>query len=135
MDITEQQNLENLSKKLKIFEEKKVNAESIYIGKKKSNKFANDIFNLLFLGLFFLVLIVQVFMPAFVSIIAPGFIDNTAKMELAINLTRITFPFLFFISLASFFAAILNSHNRFAVTSAAPIILNIILIGILFFSQ
>ncbi|MAU69712.1 MAG: proline dehydrogenase [Gammaproteobacteria bacterium] len=38
MDITEHQNLENLSKKLKIFEEKKVNAESIYIGKKKSNK-------------------------------------------------------------------------------------------------
>jgi putative peptidoglycan lipid II flippase len=56
-------------------------------------------------------------------------------MEIAINLTRITFPFLFFISLASFFSAILNSHNRFAAASAAPIILNIILIGILFFSK
>ena len=103
-------------------------------GKKQSNKFANDIFNLLFLGLFFLVLFVQIFMPVFVSIIAPGFIEDVEKMNLAINLTRITFPFLFFISLASFFSAILNSHNKFAVASAAPIILNIILIGILFFN-
>jgi len=74
-------------------------------------------------------------MPAFVSIIAPGFVNDVNKMEIAVNLTRITFPFLFFISLASFFSAILNSHNKFAAASAAPIILNIILIGILFFSK
>ena len=104
-------------------------------GKKQSNKFANDIFNILFLSLFFLVLLVQIFMPAFVSIIAPGFVYDLEKMDLAIKLTRITFPFLFFISLASFFSAILNSHNKFAAASAAPIILNIILIGILFFSK
>ena len=55
------------------------------------------------------------------------------KMKLAINLTRITFPFLLLISLASFFSAILNSHNRFAAAAAAPIILNIVLIIILFF--
>jgi putative peptidoglycan lipid II flippase len=104
-------------------------------GRKQSNKFANDIFSILFLGLFFLVLFVQIFMPAFVSIIAPGFVDDNEKMKLAIDLTRITFPFLFFISLASFFSAILNSHNKFAAASAAPIILNIILIVILFFSK
>jgi len=104
-------------------------------GKKQSNKFANNIFNLLFLGLFFLVLIVQIFMPVFVAIIAPGFVENVDKMEITINLTRITFPFLFFISLASFFSAILNSHNKFAAASAAPIILNMILIGILLFSK
>jgi len=56
-------------------------------------------------------------------------------MELAITLTRITFPFLLFVSLSSFFSAILNSHNKFAVASAAPIILNIILIGVLFFGK
>ena len=98
----------------------------------KSKSFANKIFNLLFLGLFFLVLVIELFMPAFVSLIAPGFIQNTEKIELAINLTRITFPFLMFVSLSSFFSAILNSHNKFAVASAAPIILNLILIGILF---
>ena len=110
-------------------------ASEIVKGKKQSNKFANNIFNLLFLGLLFLVLIVQIFMPTFVSIIAPGFVENVEKMELAISLTRITFPFLFFICLASFFSAILNSHNKFAAASAAPIILNIILIGVLLFSK
>ena len=97
-------------------------------GKKQSNKFANDIFNLLFLGLLFLTIIIEIFMPAFVSIIAPGFVGDLEKMEVAINLTRITFPFLFFICLASFFSAILNSHNKFAAAAAAPIILNILLI-------
>ena len=110
-------------------------ASEIVKGKKQSNKFANNIFNLLFLGLLFLVLIVQIFMPAFVSIIAPGFVENVEKMELAISLTRITFPFLLFVCLASFFSAILNSHNKFAAASAAPIILNIILIGVLLFSK
>jgi len=74
-------------------------------------------------------------MPVFVSLIAPGFVENREKIELAINLTRITFPFLMFVSLSSFFAAILNSHNKFAAASSAPIILNLVLIGILFFGN
>ena len=104
-------------------------------GKTKSKKFADQIFNLLFLGLFFLVLIIEIFMPIFVGLIAPGFIGDTEKLELAISLTRITFPFLMFVCIASFFAAILNSHNKFAAASAAPIILNLILIGVLFFGK
>ena len=104
-------------------------------GKNKSRTFANEIFNLLFLGLFFLVLVIEIFMPAFVSLIAPGFTTNTEKIELAVSMTRITFPFLMFVSLSSFFAAILNSHNKFAAASAAPIILNLILIVVLFFGK
>ncbi len=103
--------------------------------KSKSNKFANEIFNLLFLGLFFLILVIELFMPLFVSLIAPGFVENQEKIKLATNLTRITFPFLMFVCLSSFFAAILNSHNKFAAASAAPIILNLVLIGILFFGN
>jgi len=103
--------------------------------KKQSEKFANNIFNLLILGLFFLVLIIEILMPLFVFLIAPGFEGDSQKMELAVTLTRITFPFLLFISLASFFSAILNSHNKFAIASAAPIILNILLIGVLLFGK
>mgnify|MGYP001265057181 CR=1 FL=1 len=103
--------------------------------KNQANKFANDIFNLLFLSLLLITLLIQLFMPAFVSLIAPGFIGDTNKMELAIILTRITLPFLLFICLASFFAAILNSHNKFAAASGAPIILNIILVLVLLFSS
>ena len=101
-------------------------------GRDRSDEFANNIFNLLILGLFSLIIFIEIFMPIFVFLIAPGFDGDSQRMDLAINLTRITFPFLFFISLASFFSAILNSHNRFAAASAAPIILNILLIGVLF---
>jgi len=103
--------------------------------KSKSNKFANEIFNLLFLSLLFIVLVIEVLMPAFVGLIAPGFIGEAKKIELAIDLTRISFPFLLFVSLSSFFAAILNSHNKFAAASAAPIILNLVLIGVLAFGK
>ena len=60
--------------------------------------------------------------------IAPGFLENTEKFNLAVEFTRITFPFLLFVSISSFFSGILNSNNKFAVAAAAPIILNIILI-------
>ena len=104
-------------------------------GKSKSNEFANNIFNLLLAGLLFIVLISEIFMPVVVSMIAPGFVENTEKINLVIDLTRITFPFLMFVSLASFFSAILNSHNKFAAASASPIILNLILIGVLIFGK
>ncbi len=97
-------------------------------GKKRSTKFANKIFNLLLISLFLIVLIIEIFMPSFVFVIAPGFEKYSDKLDLTISLTRITFPFLLFVSLSSFFSAILNSHNKFAAASAAPIILNILLI-------
>ena len=104
-------------------------------GKEQADDFAQNIFNLLVIILLFLVFLAEVFMPQLIYLIAPGFYKNPEKLKLAIDLSRITFPFLFFISLASFFGAILNSHNKFAAAAAAPIILNILLIGSLFFSQ
>ena len=106
-------------------------SSELVLGKKKSEKFANKIFNLLLIGLLLIVLIIEIFMPSFIFIIAPGFSDNSDKLDLTISLTRITFPFLLFVSLSSFFSAVLNSHNKFAVASAAPIILNIFLILVL----
>jgi len=108
---------------------------SLLTKKKLSENFANKIFNLLVLVLFFLVIIIEILMPLFVFLIAPGFEGDSQKTELAITLTRITFPFLLFISVASFFSAILNAHNKFAIASAAPIILNILLIGVLLFGK
>ena len=104
-------------------------------GKMKAKQFANDTFNFLMLGLLILVVSIEILMPGFIYLIAPGFYDDPEKLELTILLTRITFPFLLFISLASFFSAVLNSHNKFGVAAAAPIILNIILILIIIFSK
>jgi putative peptidoglycan lipid II flippase len=100
-----------------------------------ANNFANNVFNLLFIILLFFVLVAEIFMPQLIFLIAPGFYQDSEKLNLAVELSRITFPFLFFICLASFFGAILNSYNKFAAAAAAPIILNIILILALFFSQ
>lgn len=96
--------------------------------KKKGKKFANEVLNLLIIILLCIVFLVEIFTPSFVYLIAPGFYDNVEKFDLAVQLTRITFPFLFFVSLSSFFSGILNSNNKFAAAAAAPIILNIILI-------
>ena len=97
--------------------------------------FSDDVLNLLIIFLLILVFVIEIFMPWFVFLIAPGFKENSDKLNLAIQLTRITFPFLLFVSLSSFFSAILNSHNKFGAASAAPIILNIFLILVLFFGK
>ena len=126
----------------RLFAEGTFNAAFIpsYAGELSRNKvdaddFAKNTFNLLFIILLVLVLVAEIFMPQLIFLIAPGFYKDPEKIKLAIDLSRITFPFLFFISLASFFSAILNSHNRFALAAAVPILLNIILIGSLFLSQ
>jgi len=95
---------------------------------RKGKKFADDILSSLLLILIIIVTVVEIFTPYFVYIIAPGFFENDLKFNFAIELTRITFPFLLFVSLSSFFSGILNSNNKFAAAAAAPIILNIILI-------
>ena len=110
-------------------------SSELALGKSESQNFANKIFNLLLVSLFLIVLIIEIFMPSFVFIIAPGFSDNSDKLDLTISLTRITFPFLLFVSLSSFFSAILNSHNKFAAAAAAPIVLNICLILVILFQS
>ena len=97
-------------------------------GKKEGKKFADDVLSSLLLILVLVVTLVEIFAPYLVYIIAPGFSENELKFKLAVQLTRITFPFLLFVSLSSFFSGILNSNNKFAAAAAAPIILNIVLI-------
>ena len=95
---------------------------------KNGKIFADDILSLLLIILIFLVTIAEIFTPFLVYLIAPGFLQNDIKFNLAVELTRITFPFLLFVTLSSFFSGILNSYNKFAAAAAAPIILNVILI-------
>ena len=96
--------------------------------KARGKKFADEVLTLLTLGLLTIVLIVEIITPYVVYLIAPGFIEDNVKFNLAVDLTRITFPFLAFVRLSSFFAGILNSENKFAAAAAAPIFLNLILI-------
>ena len=103
-------------------------------GKKQGKEFADEVFSLISIFLIFLIVIIEIFTPFIVYIIAPGFYNNLEKFNLAVEFTRITFPFLLFVSLSSLLSGILNTNNKFAAAAAAPIILNIILIASLFIS-
>ena len=109
-------------------------AEENITSKASGKKFADDVLNLLIIVLLGVIFLVEIFTPAIVYLIAPGFYEDPEKFNLAVELTRITFPFLFFVSISSLFSGILNSNNKFAAAAAAPIILNIFLILSLFIS-
>ena len=104
--------------------------------KEKARDFAKSIFALLFYILLICTIICEIFMPIVIQIFAPGFIDNPEKFQLALNLSRITFPFLMFIALTSFFGSILNTLGNFKPYAFTPIILNAsIIISLLFFAS
>src|SRR6478609_8141992 len=87
--------------------------------------FADRIFTLLFSAQVVLLVAAWFFMPEVIAILAPGFKDDPARGELAISLTRITFPYLLLITLVTLYGGMLNVMHRFASAAAAPIFLNI----------
>ncbi len=74
--------------------------------------------------------------PFIVSLIAPGFRANPDKMQLTVELLRITFPYIFFISLVSMAGGVLNTYNKFGIPAFTPVWLNVAMISaILFFAE
>ncbi len=67
--------------------------------------------------------------PILVAIVAPGFIGEDGRFDLATTMLRFTFPYLLFVSLTAFAGGILNTYGRFAVPAFTPVILNIVLIA------
>ncbi len=67
--------------------------------------------------------------PIVASIFAPGFISDPYKFQLTTHMIRITFPYLFLISMTGFCGAILNSYGRFSVPAFTPVFLNLSLIA------
>ena len=81
-------------------------------------------------GILFLITVVAVVAaPLLVMVFAPGFIGQDAKFDLTAGMLRITFPYIFFISLTAFAAGILNSYGRFAIPAFTPVLLNLSLIA------
>jgi len=67
--------------------------------------------------------------PLLVAIVAPGFIGEDGRFDLATLMLRFTFPYLFFVSLTAFAGGILNTYGRFGVPAFTPVILNVVLIA------
>ncbi len=98
-------------------------------GKEAARAFAEQAQAALLLALVVVVLLAEIFMPWALAAIAPGFAADPAKYALAVELTRITFPYLLFVSLVSLVGGVLNGLERFAATSATPVVLNIVMIA------
>jgi len=98
-------------------------------GRAAAREFAEQALAVLLLVLFLFVVIVQALMPWVMMGMAPGFMADPAKFDLTVELTRLTFPYLLFISLVSLMGGVLNSLGRFAAVAATPILLNLCLIG------
>lgn len=90
---------------------------------------AADVQITLLWALVLITLLLELTMPAVIAMLAPGFDRDGERYAEAVALARITMPFLPMISLVAFWAAITNAHNRFLGGAAAPVILNICLIG------
>jgi putative peptidoglycan lipid II flippase len=100
-------------------------------GRASARVFAEDALAVLLAALLVFVLLGEIFMPAIMAVIAPGFGDDPNKFGLAVDLARITFPYLLFIALVALQGGVLNSVDRFAAAAATPILLNLFLIAAL----
>ncbi len=81
-------------------------------------------------GVLFLVTVAGVIAaPLLIWLFAPGFSADKSKFDLAVDMLRITFPYLLFISLTAFAGGILNAYGRFAVPAFTPVFLNLCMIA------
>ena len=99
----------------------------------KSINFAESILFYMIVTITVLVLLAQILMPLLIYLLAGGFSENQTKLDIAISYSRLTLPYIIFISLSSLGSAIINNQGKFFATSLAPIFLNIFLIMALLF--
>ncbi|MBX9977454.1 MAG: murein biosynthesis integral membrane protein MurJ [Alphaproteobacteria bacterium] len=104
-------------------------------GKESAKKIADDVFSFMTFFLTGFCLFVVIFTPLMIHVLAPGFATTPERLDLAVGFIRITFPYLLFISLTALLSGILNSLGKFANAAAAPILLNVVMIGALFLAD
>jgi putative peptidoglycan lipid II flippase len=97
-------------------------------GLEEARKFSEEVLGVFLPSLFLFTLVFELIMPAFVWALASEWVGNPAKFNLAVDLTRITMPYLLLISLVSLFAGVLNSMTRFIAAAFAPALLNIAMV-------
>ncbi len=102
-------------------------------GKGPALKMASNVMSAMALFLLGFVIVFEVLMPYLIPVLAPGFTKDSARLQLAIDYTRLTFPYIFLISITALLGGILNSFERFWVNAAAPILLNITMITALLY--
>ena len=87
--------------------------------------FGDRVFTLLLISQIVLLGVALTFTPGVIELLAPGFGKDAGRFALAVEFTRITFPYLLLVSLVTLYGGILNALDRFAAAAAAPILLNL----------
>lgn len=100
-------------------------------GQEAANLFADRLFTVLLVIQIVLLVLALPLMPWLVALLAPGFVNDPAVFDLAVALTRITFPYLLFVTMVTFLGATLNAVDRFAAFAAAPILFNLFIMAAL----
>jgi putative peptidoglycan lipid II flippase len=100
-------------------------------GRPAAASFADRVLTLLLASQLVLLAIALAFTPSVIALLAPGFSTDPGRFSVAVDLTRITFPYLLLVTLVTLYGGILNAINRFAAAAAAPILLNIAMIAAL----
>jgi putative peptidoglycan lipid II flippase len=100
-------------------------------GESAARKFAEEALAVLLFALLLFTAVAEAAMPWLMYVIAPGFAEDPEKFDLATLLTRIAFPYLLCMSLVALLSGVLNALGKFAMAAAAPIILNVVLIGVM----
>ncbi len=90
----------------------------------------NKTFGLLSSSILILTTLVLLFTPLFVYLFAPGFANDPIKSELAVDILRITFPYLFFVSLVALSGSILNTYDKFSIPALTPLFYNLVIISL-----
>ena len=102
-------------------------------GLEAAKRFAERSLSVMLLALLVFVAGMEIVMPSAMAVFAPGFVSRPETYDLAVGLTRITFPYLLLVSLVALYGGVLNALDRFAAMAAAPILLNIFAIAALIF--
>ena len=97
-------------------------------GEAGASLFADRIFTLLMASQVVLLALALVFTPGLIALLTPGYVNDPQRFTLAVEFSRITFPYLLLITIVSFYGGILNALHRFAAAAAAPILFNISMI-------
>tara|TARA_B100001769_G_scaffold274542_1_gene273205 strand:- start:5303 stop:6877 length:1575 start_codon:yes stop_codon:yes gene_type:complete len=84
--------------------------------------------------LFFITFLGIIFSEEIINIFAPGFDSTDSRYYLASDMLKITFPYLFFISLTAMYAGIFNTYDKFFLPSITPVLLNVSLISAAIYS-
>jgi len=100
-------------------------------GRDRARAYAESVLAVLVAALAAFTLLAVAGMPWLMHVIAPGFGDDAGKFDLAVQLTRLTFPYLMFMALVALYGGILNALYKFAAFAAAPAVLNVVLIVVL----